>query len=142
MDNQNQKQDRQYQIPTAVADDLIHGFGIEQEDAVQRREECGCSEEARGGMGQTVSLSLLVDEGAEPAAEGSFEDDIICGLVLEWLITTQNQANPRYGRIFRLLYDGAARQEIADELGIERQAVLEDIKKIRGLVQPLVKDIF
>ena len=37
-------------------------------------------------MGQTVSLSLLVDEGAEPAAEGSFEDDIICGLVLEWLI--------------------------------------------------------
>ena len=66
MDNQNQKQDRQYQIPTAVADDLIHGFGIEQEDAVQRREECGCSEEARGGMGQTVSLSLLVDEGAEP----------------------------------------------------------------------------
>ena len=38
MDNQNQKQDRQYQIPTAVADDLIHGFGIEQEDAVQRRE--------------------------------------------------------------------------------------------------------
>ena len=121
MDNQNQKQDRQYQIPTAVADDLIHGFGIEQEDAVQRREECGCSEEARGGMGQTVSLSLLVDEGAEPAAEGSFEDDIICGLVLEWLITTL---------------------EIADELGIERQAVLEDIKKIRGLVQPLVKDIF
>lgn len=142
MDNQNQKQDRQYQIPTAVADDLIHGFGIEQEDAVRRCEECGGSEEARGGMGQTVSLSLLVDEGAEPAAEGSFEDDIICGLVLEWLITTLNQANPRYGRIFRLLYDGAARQEIADELGIERQAVLEDIKKIRGLVQPLVKDIF
>ena len=84
----------------------------------------------------------LGGRGAEPAAEGSFEDDIICGLVLEWLITTLNQANPRYGRIFRLLYDGAARQEIADELGIERQAMLEDIKKIRGLVQPLVKDIF
>ncbi len=40
------------------------------------------------------------------------------------------------------LYDGATQQEMADELGIKQRTVSDDIKKIRSLVQPLVKDIF
>ena len=33
-------------------------------------------------------------------------------------------------------------QQMADELGIKQRTVSDDIKKIRSLVQPLVKDIF
>ena len=53
-----------------------------------------------------------------------------------------SEIKPKYGRIFRLLYDGATQQEMADELGIKQRTVSDDIKKIRSLVQPLVKDIF
>lgn len=88
-----------------------------------------------------ASLSLLVDEGAEPVAEGSFEDDIIYETILEDLIVMLSEIKPKYGRIFRLLYDGATQQEMADELGIKQRTVSDDIKKIRGLVQPLVRDI-
>lgn len=83
-----------------------------------------------------------MDEGAEPAAEGSFEDDVIYETVLEDLIAMLTEIKPKYGRIFRLLYDGATQQEMADELGLKQRTVSDDIKKIRSLVQPLVKDIF
>ncbi len=33
-------------------------------------------------------------------------------------------------------------RQLADELGIKQRTVSDDIKKIRSLVQPLVKDIF
>ena len=36
----------------------------------------------------------------------------------------------------------AALRRMADELGIKQRTVSDDIKKIRSLVQPLVKDIF
>ena len=83
-----------------------------------------------------------MDEGAEPAAEGSFEDDVIYETILEDLIAMLSEIKPKYGRIFRLLYDGATQQEMADELGIKQRTVSDDIKKIRSLVQTLVKDIF
>ena len=86
--------------------------------------------------------SVLMDEGAEPAAEGSFEEDVIYETILEDLIAMLSEIKPKYGRIFRLLYDGATQQEMADELGIKQRTVSDDIKKIRSLVKPLVKDIF
>ena len=52
------------------------------------------------------------------------------------------EIKPKYGRIFRLLYDGATQQEMADELGLKQRTISDDVKKIRSLVQPLVKDIF
>ena len=83
-----------------------------------------------------------MDEGAEPIAEGSYEDDVIYETILEDLISMLSEIKPKYGRIFRLLYDGATQQEMADELGIKLRTVSDDIKKIRSLVRPLVKDIF
>ena len=100
-----------------------------------------CSEASRE-RNKPASLSVLMDEGAEPIAEGSFEDDVIYETILEDLISMLTEIKPKYGRIFRLLYDGATQQEMAEELGIKQRTVSDDIKKIRSLVQPLVKDIF
>lgn len=107
-----------------------------------RCEQCEHLSEASRERNKTASLSVLMDEGAEPAAEGAFEDDVIYETILEDLISMLTEIKPKYGRIFRLLYDGATQQEMADELGIKQRTVSDDIKKIRSLVQPLVKDIF
>lgn len=105
-------------------------------------EECERFSEVCRERNKIASLSFLVDEGAEPVAEGSFEDDILYETILEDLIAMLTEIKPKYGRIFRLLYDGATQQEMADELDIKQRTVSDDIKKIRSLVQPLVKDIF
>lgn len=105
-------------------------------------EKCERSSEVCRERNKTASLSFLVDEGAEPAAEGSFEDNVIFKMLLEDLIAMLTEIEPNYGRIFRMLYDGATQQEMADELGIKQRTVSDDIKKIRSLVQPLVKEIF
>ena len=107
-----------------------------------RCEECKHFSEASRERNKPASLSVLMDEGAEPIAEGSFEDDVIYETILEDLISMLTEIKPKYGRIFRLLYDGATQQEMAEELGIKQRTVSDDIKKIRSLVQPLVKDIF
>ena len=198
MDNQSQKQDKQYQIPMIVTDEIIRDFGIKPEDITWQRignrkcrvalvnateevyraymepvwtqikredrdgrcrvkgkngklircpesnrcENCERFSEVCRERNKTASLSFLVDEGAEPAAEGSFEDNILYETILEDLIAMLSEIKPKYGQIFRLLYDGATQQEMADELGIKQRTVSDDIKKIRSLVQPLVKDIF
>ena len=107
-----------------------------------RCEECKHFSEASRERNKPASLSVMMDEGAEPIAEGSFEDDVIYETILVDLISMLTEIKPKYGRIFRLLYDGATQQEMADELGIKQRTVSDDIKKIRSLVQPLVKDIF
>ena len=107
-----------------------------------RCEECKHFSEVSHERNKPASLSVLMDEGAEPAAEGAFEDDVIYETILEDLIAMLSEIKPKYGRIFRLLYDGATQQEMADELGIKQRTVSDDIKKIRSLVKPLVKDIF
>ena len=107
-----------------------------------RCEECKHFSETSRERNKPASLSVLMDEGAEPAAEGSFEEDVIYETILEDLIAILSEIKPKYGRIFRLLYDGASQQEMADELGIKQRTVSDDIKKMRSLVQPLVKDIF
>ena len=107
-----------------------------------RCEGCKHFSKASRERNKPASLSVLMDEGAEPAAEGSFEEDVIYETILEDLIAMLSEIKPKYGRIFRLLYDGATQQEMADELGIKQRTVSDDIKKIRSLVQPLVKDIF
>lgn len=107
-----------------------------------RCEECKHFSEASRERNKPASLSVLMDEGAEPIAEGSFEENIIYETILEDLISMLTEIKPKYGRIFRLLYDGATQQEMADELGIKQRTVSDDIKKIRSLVQPLAKDIF
>ena len=196
--NQSKKQDKQYQIPMVVTDEVIHDFGFKPEDVTWHRignrkcrvvmvdateeeyraymapiwaeikredrdgrcmvkgkndrlircpesnrcEECKHFSEASRERNKPASLSVLMDEGAEPDAEGSFEEDVIYETILEDLIAMLSEIKPKYGRIFRLLYDGATQQEMADELGIKQRTVSDDIKKIRSLVQPLVKDIF
>ena len=107
-----------------------------------RCEECRHFSDVFCMPNKPASFSVLMDEGAEPAAEGAFEDDVIYETILEDLIFMLTEIKPKYGRIFRLLYDGATQQEMADELGIKQRTVSDDIKKIRSLVQPLVKDIF
>ena len=107
-----------------------------------RCEECKHFSQASRERNKPASLSVLMDEGAEPIAERAFEDDVIYETILEDLIAMLSEIKPKYGRIFRLLYDGATQQEMADELGIKQRTVSDDIKKIRSLVQPLVKDIF
>ena len=107
-----------------------------------RCEECKHFSEASRERNKPASLSVLMDEGAEPATEGAFEDDVIYETILEDLISMLTEIKPKYGKIFRLLYDGATQQEMADELGIKQRTVSDDIKKIRSLVKPLVKDIF
>lgn len=107
-----------------------------------RCEDCERFSEMCHKRNKTASLSFLVDEGAEPTAEWPFEDDILYEMILEDLIAMLTEIKPKYGRIFRLLYDGATQQEMADELGIKQRTVSDDIRKIRSLVQPLVKDIF
>ena len=37
MDKQSKKQDKQYQIPMVVTDEVIRDFGIKQEDVTWRR---------------------------------------------------------------------------------------------------------
>lgn len=101
-------------------------------------EECKHFSEVSREWNRPASLSVLMDEGVEPIAEGSFEDDVIYETILEDLIAMLSEIKPKYGRIFRLLYDGATQQEMADELGIKQRTVSDDIKKIRSLV----KDIF
>lgn len=96
-----------------------------------------CKEENR-----PASLSYLTEQGAGPTKQESFEDEVIYETLLEELIRMLTEIKPKYGRIFRLLYDGATQQEMADELGIKQRTVSDNIKKIRSLVQPMVKDIF
>lgn len=94
-----------------------------------RCEECKHFSEASRERNKSASLSVLMDEGTEPIAEGSFEDDVIYETILEDLISMLTEIKPKYGRIFRLLYDGATQQEMADELGIKQRTVSDDIKK-------------
>lgn len=196
--NQSKKQDKQYQIPMVVTDEVIHDFGFKSDDVIWRRignrkcrvvmvdateeeykaymapiwaeikredregrcmvkgkngrlircpesnrcEECKHFSETSRERNKSAFLSVLMDEGSEPVAEGSFEEDVIYETLLEDLIAMLSEIKPKYGRIFRLLYDGATQQEMAEELGIKQRTVSDDIKKIRSLVQPLVKDIF
>lgn len=107
-----------------------------------RCEECKHFSEVSRERNKPASLSVLMDEGAEPTSEGAFEEDIVYETILEDLIAMLSEIKPKYGRIFRLLYDGATQQEMADELGVKQRTVSDDIKKIRSLVQPLAKDIF
>ena len=135
---QSKKQDKQYQIPMVVTDEVIRDFGIKQEDVTWRRignrkcrvvmvdateeeykaymapiwaeikredrdgrcmvkgkngrlircpesnrcEECKHFSEASRERNKPASLSVLMDEGAEPIAEGSFEDDVIYETIL------------------------------------------------------------
>ena len=181
--NQSKKQDKQYQIPMVVTDEVIHDFGFKPEDVTWHRignrkcrvvmvdateeeyraymapiwaeikredrdgrcmvkgkndrlircpesnrcEECKHFSEASRERNKPASLSVLMDEGAEPAAEGSFEEDVIYETILEDLIAMLSEIKPKYGRIFRLLYDGATQQEMADELGIKQRTVSDDI---------------
>lgn len=196
--NQSKRQDKQYQIPMVVTDEVIRDFGIKPEkvtwsrignrkcrvvmvDATEeeykaymapvwaeikregqnrrcmvkekngrlircpesnRCEHCEYLAEVSVERSKTVFFSAMMDDGVEPAAKAPFEDDIIYEIILEDLIAMLSEIKPKYGRIFRLLYDGATQQEMADELGIKQQTVSDDIKKIRSLVQPLAKDIF
>lgn len=107
-----------------------------------RCEGCKHFSEVSRERNKPASFSVLMDEGAEPIAEGAFEENIIYETILEDLISMLSEIKPKYGRIFRLLYDGATQQEMADELGIKQRTVSDDIRKIRSLVQPLAKDIF
>jgi len=197
-EKQSKSNDKQYQIPMVVTDEIIRDFEIKKENVtwrcignrkcrvimfdvtedeykaymepiwaeIKREDRNGrCMVKGRNGkliccpefnhceecehfsevcreMNKSVSLSFLMDDGAESAAEGSFEDDVIYETLLEDLIAMLVEIKPKYGRIFRLLYDGATQQEMADELGIKQRTVSNDIKKIRSIVQPLVKDIF
>ena len=181
--NQSKKQDKQYQVPMVVTDEVIRDFGIKPEEVTWRRignrkcrvvmvdateeeyraymapiwaeikredrdgrcmvkgkngrlircpesnrcEECKHFSEASRERNKPASLSVLMDEGAEPIAEGSFEDDVIYETILEDLISMLSEIKPKYGRIFRLLYDGATQQEMADELGIKQRTVSDDI---------------
>ena len=94
-----------------------------------------CREENR-----PASLSFLIEEGAEPASPDSVEDTVIYESLLEDLIAVLSEIEPKYGVIFRLLYDGATQQEMADKLGMKQRTVSDYIKRIRAIVQPLVKD--
>ena len=62
-----------------------------------RCEECKHFSEASRERNKPASLSVLMDEGAEPIAEGSFEDDVIYETILEDLIAmlSRNQAEVR-----------------------------------------------
>lgn len=198
MDKQSKTQDKQFQIPMVVTEEVIRDFGIKPEDVTWRRignrkcrvvmvdateeeyksymepiwaeikredrngrcmvkgkngklircpesnhcKECQHFSEVSRERNKPTSLSVLIDEGVDPAAEGPFEEDVIYETILEDLIAMLTEIKPKYGRIFRLLYAGATQQEMADELGIKQRTVSDDIKKIRSLVQPLVKDIF
>lgn len=104
-------------------------------------EQCKHFSEVCRERNRPTSLTALIDMGVEPTTEGTFEDDILYQTLLEDLISMLNTANLKYGRIFRLLYDGSTQQEMAQELGIKQQTVSNYIRKIRNLVQPLVKDI-
>ena len=159
--NQSKKQDKQYQVPMVVTDEVIRDFGIKPEEVTWRRignrkcrvvmvdateeeyraymapiwaeikredrdgrcmvkgkngklircpesnrcEGCKHFSEASRERNKPASLSVLMDEGAEPAAEGSFEEDVIYETILEDLIAMLSEIKPKYGRIFRLLYD-------------------------------------
>ncbi|MCD7741909.1 MAG: hypothetical protein LUI06_06890 [Ruminococcus sp.] len=196
--NQSQKQNKQYQIPMEVTNEIIHDFEIKPEDvtwrlvgnrkcrvvlvdvskevydeymrsvwAEQKRQdrESRCNIPGKNGKlircpesnkcancshaskvcrerNRPASLSLLIDEGVEPAAPGSFEDAVIYESLLEDLIARLSEIEPKYGVIFRLLYDGATQQEMADRLGMKQRTVSDYVKKIRAIVQPLVKDTF
>lgn len=104
-------------------------------------EQCKHFSETCRERNKTTSLTALIDMGVEPTTESKFEDNILYQALLEDLISMLNTVNPKYGRIFRLLYDGATQQEMAQDLGIKQQTVSNYIRKIRNLVQPLVKDI-
>ena len=95
--------------------------------ASNRCEGCKHFSEASRERNKPASLSVLMDEGAEPAAEGSFEEDVIYETILEDLIAMLSEIKPTYGRIFRLLYDGAPQQEMADQLGIKQRTGSGDI---------------
>ncbi|MCD8229264.1 MAG: LuxR C-terminal-related transcriptional regulator, partial [Bacteroides ovatus] len=62
--------------------------------------------------------------------------------LLEDLIAMLSEIEPKYGKIFRLLYDGATQKEMADKLNLKQRTVSDYVKKIRAIVQSLVKDTF
>ena len=94
--NQSKKQDRQFQIPMVVTDEVIHDFGFKPEDVTWRR------------IGNRKCRVVMVD-----ATEEEYRAYMA----------------PIWAEIKREDRDG-------------RCMVSDDIKKIRSLVQPLVKDIF
>ena len=66
-----------------------------------RCEGCKHFSEASRERNKPTSLSVLMDEGAEPAAEGSFEEDVIYETILEDLIMMLLDQ-----KIMQILYTG------------------------------------
>ena len=64
-----------------------------------RCEECKHFSEASRERNKPASLSVLMDEGAEPAAEGSFEDDVIYETILVLPCTNSRSSCNKY--VFR-----------------------------------------
>lgn len=104
-------------------------------------EDCECFSQVCCGQNKPMSLSALVDEGAEPSWEG-FEDDVIHSILFRELTAMLAEIKPKYGEIFPMLCDAATQQEVSDKLGIRRRTVSDDIEEIRSILRPLAEDIF
>lgn len=138
--NQNSAKSKRLQIPMIVTSnqDSCYFFP-EKVSKPNCCLECKCYEKCENCSKviivgkESVSFSFFADESVEPTTKESFEDDIINKMLLEDLISTLTVIKPRYGRIFRLLYDGATQLEMADELNIKLSTVLDDIKKYVAL---------
>ena len=106
-----------------------------------RCEDCDLFAKVSREQNKSMSLSVLLDNGTEPAAV-RFEDEVLYSILLKELIAMLTEIRPKLGEIFPMLCDGATQQEISDKLGIKQRTVSDDIKKIRSILEPLLKDIF
>lgn len=94
------------------------------------------------GANRVASLTDLAEDGREPEAEGSVEDDIVGSVLFDQFNAMVTEVNTRYGDVFRLLYDGKTQAQIAEALQMKPRTVSDDVRKIRAILQPLAKDAF
>ncbi len=104
--------------------------------------ECKLYSEACKECNKTASLSLLAEEGTEPACQESFEDDVVYGMILQDLISMIGDIKPEYGSIFQMLYDGITQKEMAAELEMNERTISDYVKAVRQIIRPKARDIF
>lgn len=82
-----------------------------------------------------ASLDAEMEANHDFASKQNVEQEASADWTLQKLIEHLRKENPIYGDIFKMLYDDATQQEIADAIGKNRRTVSDDIKKVRKLAQ-------
>lgn len=114
--------------------------------------ECNkCSEcpyyAARNEYG-TATFSALAVEGDDgelidydPAAPENYNDSDRYLHILADLISHVAEIDLRFGTMIQLLHDGKSRREVAEEMGLPKSTVIDQVSRLKGITEEFLNNL-